>query len=140
MKEEIKIPATGEVFEVETAPITLVVPGPQCPKLEYPGRVEINPLYGIYHIERVQSLHNETRRYLLDVFPHIAIEKDTSIPNIISLGDGVKTLAGMLNLSLLFRDMGIRFVLQYPETCLHPTAQANLGNVIMSLMRGSPEK
>jgi hypothetical protein len=133
MKEQIKIPATGEVLDIETKPLTIVVPGANMNlRMEYPDRLEIDSEAAIYHMDRVQWLHKFTSPWAVHVFGDSVRLKGAEALR--KEGSGIRHFVGMFDLAIKLIDKGVPVALKHPESCLHPSCQADMANVLIDMM------
>lgn len=135
MPETETILLGGQPHEIEVRPITLIVPGPEVTqKFEYPKRIPIDMEACLYHLERVKVFDPEVPELFRHVFPEYTGEVT---PEIIwrREGMGAKHVAGRLDLTLKLMKQNIPIVWQYPEACVHPSAQLELMDVIIKLIK-----
>jgi hypothetical protein len=133
MTKEI-IAVGDDVHEIDVKPITLICKSADCPDVEYAERVRLTLEVCIYHMDRTQTFHSKTPELFKMVFPNY--DKEVTPDAIRQEGMGMKHVAGRIDMTLKFIDMGIKFAWVYPEACLHPAAQVNLGDVLISLALG----
>jgi predicted acyl esterase len=134
MNETIKIPATGEELEIETRPLTFVIPGANMPyRTEYPNRLRIDQQAAVYHMERVQWLHRFTSPWAVHVFGDVAKTKGANAVRKMGYC-GLYHFVGMFDLAVKLIEKGVPIVLDHPETSLHPSCQADMADVLVDLM------
>ena len=134
-KTEKEIIAVGnDVHEIEVRPITLICKSAHVPDVEYAERVKLDLEACLYHIDRVQTFHPQTAELIRMVFKGYEgpITPEVCRQN----GLGWRHVAGRIDMSLKFIQMGIKFAWVYPEAGLHPSAQCELGDVIIRLALG----
>jgi len=130
MPKEI-IAIGNDVHEIEVRPITLICKGANVPDAEYAERFRLTLEVCLYHIDRVQTFHERTEELVRMVFKNYegTITPDVCRQN----GLGWRHVAGRIDMSLKFIQMGIKFAWVYPEAGLHPSAQVELADVILIL-------
>ena len=102
---------------------------------KYKNHVVIDSQSAKHHIERTNEYHPELAKYLRIVFDLPApskggIPKELTPEYIERKGSGFQICAGFLNLLLKLKDAKVPVVLRHPESCLHPSNQARLGEVL----------
>jgi hypothetical protein len=139
MHEELTIKVGQRVHKVKGAPITVLVPGPDIfEKITVPEAFRLDSEAAMYHMERVQKFHPETEAYVRKVFSDLHILNEAELgftpESLRTSGNGVKFVAGRIDLTLKLNDKGIGLIHhQYPETGLHPGVHGNFVEVLIAL-------
>tara|TARA_R110002110_G_scaffold60840_1_gene171188 strand:- start:503 stop:928 length:426 start_codon:yes stop_codon:yes gene_type:complete len=126
----------GKTHEIPTSRITALF-GLQNMVQDpvYPNRIVIDSRKATDHIEVCKVWHKETREWLVRIIDPDNKMGDTTkefTPEKISqAGNGARTIAGFIDITLKLKDMNVPFVLRHPETGLHPTSQAELANFLI---------
>lgn len=124
-----------EKHDIEVKPLTLICPGANLTdSIKYPKRLKIDFEASIYHIERVQKFHDETRKFIRQVFK-IAESVPLYPDQVRKMGDGIRHFAGRIDLSLKLIQMKVPFVWVYPEACIYPANQAEMADVAIELSK-----
>jgi len=132
MAKEI-IAVGDDVHEIDVRKITLICKDAKTPDVEYAERIPLDLEACLYHIDRVQKFDDRTAELVRMVFKYDGeITPDICRKN----GLGWRHVAGRIDLSLKFMQMGIPFAWIYPEAGLHPSAQCELADVIILLSNG----
>ena len=129
-----EIIAVGDdVHEIETRPITLICKSPEVSQdVEYANRLKLDFEACIYHVERTKTYHNLTPQLVAKVFEQLN-QDDVTPDNVRNQGIGIKHVAGRVDMTLKYMDMGVDMGVPiawvYPEAGLHPKAQCELGDL-----------
>ena len=131
MTEET-IEASGETHAVETERLTVIIPSSNhVDRIKYPERMEIGFQDAVHHAERVQKWHESTASSIRKIMDINGLE-DITPDSVRSMGTGMVSLSGFVDLSLKLRDMKVPIALKYPESGLHPGRQARLADFFNS--------
>jgi hypothetical protein len=144
---KIHVHGEEEPIEVELSPLTVICKGPDIPDITVEGAMEITSDDTVYHAERVNKLDPR--------FPEVWERLEQGInshrttykvpepnPTAIRAAGGKQWLhlMGMIDLCLKFIGMGITPHVVYPETYLHPSQCAALGDVFLYLQEYAQEE
>jgi len=133
MSEKETIILGGQLHEIEVRPITLICKSPTIPfDVQTPERVMIDSFRTVAYTKEVLRLHPRTEKLFKLVFPNYP--KEVTPDNIRAEGTGMQHVLGLIDLSLRYLDEGIKFGWRYPESYLHPAAQAPLADVLIALV------
>ena len=137
MKEEILM-VGEEVHEIPVAPITLIYKDPALAKrLSYDNRIELTPevckLQGGWVADAPAKWHKETPDLLALVFKIDPLEVTRKW--VAEAPEVVTQVLGLIDASLKITDQGGQIVWIHPESGLHPAHQAQLGEVVLRLIK-----
>ena len=125
-------------LEIETKPLTLVFKSPSLlSKIDYPGRVKIEPEYALYHAERVQVFHARTAGWIAKIF-RLKDASEITPDWCRSKTPEVLRVAGVVDMALKFAIKGIPAVFICPESGLHPAQQCELADFFIDMVK-NPE-
>lgn len=127
-----RVQSGGRELVIKTKPLTVVVPGSSHHlDIKYLDRMVIDVATASYHAERVIVWHDDTAQWVKQI---LNLDEDITAEQVQTMGIGSITISGFIDLSLKFRDMGVPFVLKYPESHLHPKCQASLADFCIQEM------
>lgn len=141
-KECTIIFVNGEPRAIRVKPITFLCHRGDM-NFHVPDRVEISSPDTLYRAKRLSQqeldlLHvcgvKELFNMVFEAVPHIQLPK--TIKELSQQGTGVLHVVGMLTMIYETVLDGKQFFLRNPETHLHPSAQAGLGDVLVTLATG----
>jgi hypothetical protein len=136
---EVTMTVGKDVHKIECKPLTLVCKAPNLlDKIEYPGRLRVEPEHSLYHAERVQVFHARTPGFIAQIFKL----KDASeiTPDWCrSKSTEVLRVAGLVDMALKFAIKGVPVVFIQPETGLHPAQCCELADFFIA-MNNDPEQ
>ena len=135
MTKEV-IAVGDDVLEIDAAPLTLIFKSPNLTKdVTYAGRLPLNMEACLYHMERTQTIHADTPKYVRMAFPFYL---DEITPDSIRReGMGFQHVAGRIDMTLKYMQMGVPIAWVHPEDGLHPKVQLALADVAIILAQGS---
>lgn len=132
----------GEPKSIRVKPITFL-----CHKgdmnFHVPDTIEISSPDTLFRAQRLKQseldlLHicgvKELFNMVFEAVPHVQLPK--TIKELAQQGSGVLHVVGMLTMIYETVLDGKKFFLRNPETHLHPSAQAGLGDVLVTLATG----
>tara|TARA_R100001594_G_scaffold134383_1_gene175528 strand:- start:3773 stop:4198 length:426 start_codon:yes stop_codon:yes gene_type:complete len=103
----------------------------------YPSRIVVDSRMAVEHIEACNKWHKDTHRWLARIIDPDSkmgdITKDFTPKKICRAGNGARTVAGFIDITLKLKDMGVPLVLRHPETGLHPASQAELADFLIKV-------
>lgn len=136
MDEKVKIVLAGQEHEVEAKPLTLIFKDPDITQdIQYPDRFKLGPQECWEHLKAVVWLHPDTEMYVRMVFPDYKPPRGWDLDWIkTNEGSGYQHVVGRIDFTLKAIDIGLRFVWAYPEASLHPKAQCQIADVLISLI------
>jgi len=124
------------VLEIETARITLLFTPNAC--IEYPERLMLDPEMTVARFREMTEISPEVAKLFAIAVPDF--DKPVDIANIRCAPIGFQHLIGLLDLSVTYIQLGLKFGWRYPETYLHPRYQGNLADVMIVLSRPLEKK
>jgi hypothetical protein len=135
-----QIIVNGETKTIQVKPISIICHDGSM-NIQYPERIMISDLDTFYHMDRVQKLHEDFGLYwklMSDDYvkgyrsnPFCKVDPDV----IRNQGSGFKHLGGLLDLSLKFTQMGVRYGWMHPESHLHPSLQVEFAQLVIWLTK-----
>ena len=138
MSEETFIVGDDE-HKIECKPITIVCKDNKLlEKIEYPGRLRVEPEHSLYHAERVQVFHTRTPGFVAKIFKL----KDASqvTPDWCrSKSTEVLRVAGLVDMALKLAIKGVPAVFIQPETGLHPAQCCELADFFIAMINDPEE-